>query len=134
MIRRPPRSTLFPYTTLFRAVRDACQPAARRARRDPGSPRVTRAVLAALTLYQRFVSPLLPRACRFAPTCSEYARLAVLEHGAACGGWLPARRGLRSQPFQSRGHDPPPGRPPGGPPVEKARPPPPAPLAAPPRG
>src|SRR2546428_2485890 len=84
-----------------RAVRDACQPAARRARRDPGSPRVTRAVLAALTLYQRFVSPLLPRACRFAPTCSEYARLAVLEHGAACGGWLSHPRLLRCPPFPS---------------------------------
>ena len=64
----------------------------------------------ALALYQRFVSPLLPRACRFAPTCSEYARLAVLEHGAACGGWLALRRVLRCHPFHSGGYDPPPVR------------------------
>jgi len=71
---------------------------------------VTRAVLAALTLYQRVVSPLMPRACRFEPTCSEYARLAVLEHGAARGGWLALRRVVRCHPFHPGGYDPPPVR------------------------
>ena len=71
---------------------------------------MTRAVLAALTLYQRVVSPLLPRACRFAPTCSEYARLAVLERGAARGGWLALRRVVRCHPFHPGGYDPPPVR------------------------
>ena len=71
---------------------------------------MTRAVLAALTGYQRFVSPLLPWACRFAPTCSEYARLALLEHGAARGGWLALRRVLRCHPFHPGGYDPPPRR------------------------
>jgi putative membrane protein insertion efficiency factor len=72
---------------------------------------VTRALLAALTGYQRFVSPFLPRACRFAPTCSEYARVALLEHGVARGGWLALRRVLRCHPFHPGGDDPPPVRP-----------------------
>jgi len=71
---------------------------------------VTRVVLAALTFYQRVVSPLLPRACRFAPTCSEYARLALLEHGVVYGGWLALRRVLRCHPFHPGGYDPPPVR------------------------
>ena len=71
---------------------------------------MTRAVLAALTGYQRVVSPLLLPACRFAPTCSEYARLALAEHGALRGGWLALRRVLRCHPFHPGGDDPPPVR------------------------
>ncbi len=71
---------------------------------------MTRAALAALMIYQRFVSPLLPRVCRFAPTCSEYARLAVLEHGPGRGGWLAFRRVLKCHPFHPGGYDPPPVR------------------------
>jgi putative membrane protein insertion efficiency factor len=56
--------------------------------------------------YQRFVSPALPRTCRFAPTCSEYAREAVLRHGLLRGGWLTARRLLRCHPFHPGGYDP----------------------------
>lgn len=64
----------------------------------------------ALTLYQRLVSPFLPPSCRFAPTCSEYARRAVLDHGLARGAWLALRRVLRCQPFHPGGDDPPPVR------------------------
>jgi putative membrane protein insertion efficiency factor len=71
---------------------------------------VTRVVLAALRAYQHVVSPLLPRACRFAPTCSEYARLALLEHGLGRGGWLALRRILKCHPFHRGGYDPPPAR------------------------
>jgi hypothetical protein len=70
-----------------------------------------RLVVGALGAYQRLVSPLLPRACRFAPTCSEYARLAVLEHGAARGTWLALGRVARCHPFHPGGYDPPPVRP-----------------------
>ena len=42
--------------------------------------------------YRRFVSPLLPPRCRFAPSCSEYALTAVAEHGAARGLWLAVKR------------------------------------------
>jgi len=71
---------------------------------------MTPARIAAATVkaYQRFVSPLLPPACRFAPTCSEYARLALLEHGLARGTWLALRRLTRCHPFHPGGYDPPP--------------------------
>lgn len=61
-----------------------------------------------VTVYQALLSPLLPRACRFAPTCSAYARQAFLEHGAVRGVWLAARRILRCHPFHPGGWDPPP--------------------------
>jgi len=58
--------------------------------------------------YQQFVSPLLPRACRFSPTCSEFARQALLQHGFVRGSWLAARRFFRCHPFHPGGYDPPP--------------------------
>ena len=71
---------------------------------------MTRAALAALMVYRQFLSPLMPPACRFAPTCSQYARLALLEHGLGRGGWLALRRILRCHPFHPGGYDPPPVR------------------------
>ena len=71
---------------------------------------MTRAAVAVITAYQWLLSPLLPRACRFSPTCSEYARLVLLEHGPARGAWLAARRVLRCHPFHPGGYDPPPAR------------------------
>jgi hypothetical protein len=62
-------------------------------------------IAAALGAYKRWLSPLLPRSCRFAPTCSEYARLAVLEHGALAGGALAVGRVLRCHPFHPGGVD-----------------------------
>jgi uncharacterized protein len=61
-------------------------------------------------LYQRLLSPWLPAACRFAPTCSEYARLALLEHGFVWGVWLAMRRLACCHPFHAGGYDPPPTR------------------------
>ncbi len=60
----------------------------------------------ALGLYKRFVSPLMPPACRFTPTCSEYAREAILRHGLSRGLALTARRLSRCHPFHAGGHDP----------------------------
>ena len=71
---------------------------------------LARAAAALVVAYQHLVSPMLPRACRFAPTCSEYARLALLEHGVVYGGWLALRRVLRCHPFHPGGYDPPPVR------------------------
>jgi putative membrane protein insertion efficiency factor len=65
-----------------------------------------RAAAAALAAYKRFVSPLLPPACRFTPTCSDYAREAVLRHGLSRGLALAARRLVRCHPFHAGGHDP----------------------------
>lgn len=63
-------------------------------------------VLAALRLYKVLVSPVLPPACRFAPTCSEYAHEAIEKHGAARGGTLALRRLLRCGPWSPGGFDP----------------------------
>jgi putative membrane protein insertion efficiency factor len=56
--------------------------------------------------YQRLVSPLLPPACRFHPTCSAYAYEAVEEYGIARGVWLAVRRLARCHPFSRGGFDP----------------------------
>jgi len=69
------------------------------------------AVVAVLRLYKRFVSPWLPPACRFYPSCSEYAAEAVERHGVSRGMVLAARRLLRCHPFHSGGFDPVPGAP-----------------------
>ncbi|TMD57905.1 MAG: membrane protein insertion efficiency factor YidD [Chloroflexi bacterium] len=70
-----------------------------------------RVVLGALRFYKAAVSPLLPPACRFTPTCSEYAYLAVERHGALRGSWLAARRLLRCHPLARGGFDPVPEKP-----------------------
>ena len=59
--------------------------------------------------YKRWISPLLPHACRFVPTCSEYAMEAVERHGVIRGGLLAAGRLLRCHPFARSGYDPVPG-------------------------
>ena len=56
--------------------------------------------------YQLFVSPFLPRACRFHPTCSDYALQALDSHGAWKGSWLAARRVCRCHPWHPGGYDP----------------------------
>lgn len=58
-----------------------------------------------LVAYKRRVSPFLPRSCRFSPTCSEYARLAVLKHGFWRGTLLTFGRLARCQPFCAGGVD-----------------------------
>jgi len=63
-------------------------------------------VLDLLGIYKAVVSPFLPPACRFEPTCSEYARQAVEKYGAAKGTWMGIKRILRCQPFCKGGHDP----------------------------
>ncbi len=62
--------------------------------------------------YRRFLSPLKPPVCRFDPTCSSYALLALQRHGAVRGSWLALRRILRCHPFTEPGHDPVPPAPP----------------------
>jgi putative membrane protein insertion efficiency factor len=65
-----------------------------------------RPLLGAIRFYQRGVSPLLPPACRFYPSCSEYALQAVERYGTPRGGWLAVRRLLRCHPLCKGGYDP----------------------------
>ena len=62
-----------------------------------------------LTVYRRFVSPLLGPRCRFYPSCSAYALEAVQLHGALRGSWLAVCRLSRCHPFHAGGLDPVPG-------------------------
>lgn len=64
-----------------------------------------RLLVAVLDVYKRRISPLLPPSCRFTPTCSEYARLALLKHGLLRGLALTAGRLLRCQPLHPGGVD-----------------------------
>lgn len=59
-----------------------------------------------IKVYKRVLSPLLPPACRFLPTCSDYAVEAVEKHGALKGTYLALRRVLRCHPLCEGGFDP----------------------------
>jgi hypothetical protein len=63
-------------------------------------------VTALLRFYKRWISPWLPSACRFEPTCSEYMLQAVEKYGAPRGIWLGTRRLLRCHPLHAGGYDP----------------------------
>ena len=69
-----------------------------------------RILLAVLRFYKRSVSPLLPNACKYTPTCSEYAMEAIETHGVLKGCLLAAWRLLRCNPFSKGGYDPVPPR------------------------
>jgi putative membrane protein insertion efficiency factor len=56
--------------------------------------------------YQLWLSPLLPAACRYYPTCSAYAIEALERHGPVNGTWLAIRRIARCHPFRAGGYDP----------------------------
>jgi len=57
-------------------------------------------------IYQRLISPLLPKTCRFYPTCSEYFIQAVNKYGALKGTWIGIKRIMRCHPFNPGGYDP----------------------------
>lgn len=68
------------------------------------------AAVSLLRLYKRLLSPLLPPACRFYPSCSEYAAQAIAKHGLARGGILAAKRLAKCNPLHPGGVDPVPER------------------------
>jgi uncharacterized protein len=63
-------------------------------------------VLAPIRLYMRMISPALPRRCKYEPTCSAYAVLAIRELGVLRGSILAAWRLARCNPFSHGGYDP----------------------------
>lgn len=65
-----------------------------------------RLVLGLIRFYQRFISPGLPSACRFEPTCSVYTYQAIEKYGLLKGGWLGAKRIARCHPLNPGGYDP----------------------------
>ncbi|MDA1329360.1 MAG: membrane protein insertion efficiency factor YidD [Proteobacteria bacterium] len=83
-----------------------------------------RLLVALVRAYQLLLSPTLGGACRFTPTCSQYAIEALRGRGAARGSWLAVCRIARCNPWCQGGHDPVPGVQPSTPP---AAPPPPQP-------
>jgi len=76
----------------------------------PASQRAARvaraAALAPILLYQRFISPAIPRRCKYEPTCSRYAAEAIRGYGVWRGLVLAAWRLLRCNPWSHGGYDP----------------------------
>ena len=72
---------------------------------------VIRIMILPIRFYQRAISPMFPPACRYYPTCSQYAVEALKIHGPLKGTWLAVKRILRCNPFGGSGYDPvPPGK------------------------
>lgn len=65
-----------------------------------------RSLILILRLYKGAVSPYWPAACRYQPTCSDYAQEAITVHGSRAGTWLAARRLARCGPWHAGGWDP----------------------------
>jgi putative membrane protein insertion efficiency factor len=63
-------------------------------------------IVGALRIYKRWISPLLPSACRFHPTCAEYMIEAIDMHGTARGIWMGMKRLAKCHPFHEGGFDP----------------------------
>jgi putative membrane protein insertion efficiency factor len=63
-------------------------------------------IVGALHFYKRWISPALPAACRFYPTCSEYMLQAVEKHGVMRGMAMGLKRLCRCHPFHAGGYDP----------------------------
>ena len=67
---------------------------------------LTRLLTALIRFYQTAISPMFPPACRYTPTCSQYAIEAVMPPPIFTGSWLAIRRILRCNPWGGSGYDP----------------------------
>ena len=69
-------------------------------------PIVTKFLLGLIKLYQTLISPITPSTCRFQPTCSHYAKEAIIVHGARKGSVLALKRLFKCHPWGKSGFDP----------------------------
>ncbi|MFP9116053.1 membrane protein insertion efficiency factor YidD [Flavobacterium sp. RHBU_3] len=67
---------------------------------------ITAPFILLIRVYQAAISPLLPSACRYSPTCSQYTLEALKTHGLFYGGWLGIKRIVSCNPWGGRGYDP----------------------------
>jgi putative membrane protein insertion efficiency factor len=74
--------------------------------RAPSTTWLRRLAVLPIRFYQWTLSPLLPRSCRFLPSCSEYAAEAILAHGPLRGLKMAVLRLMRCHPWGGHGHDP----------------------------
>lgn len=68
-----------------------------------------RLMMGMIRFYQNWIADLTPPSCRYLPTCSEYARVAIESHGPLRGFWLGLKRIGRCHPWSGSGYDPVPG-------------------------
>ncbi|TWH46636.1 membrane protein insertion efficiency factor YidD [Sporomusa sp. KB1] len=67
---------------------------------------ITLLIISSIKFYRLFISPLKPPSCRFVPTCSEYALMAIERYGVCRGVVMAVKRILRCHPFHPGGYDP----------------------------
>lgn len=65
-----------------------------------------RAAILTIQFYQKAVSPYLPSACRYIPTCSQYSQEAIERYGVIKGSWMGLTRLARCHPLGAKGYDP----------------------------
>lgn len=70
------------------------------------SKAIAKVMLALIWFYRHYISPFTPAACRYTPTCSQYAVEAIRKYGPFKGGWLALKRILRCNPWGGSGYDP----------------------------
>ncbi len=69
-------------------------------------PILTKILLGLIKLYQTLISPLTPNTCRFQPTCSHYAKEAIMVHGTRKGSVMALKRLFKCHPWGKSGYDP----------------------------
>lgn len=67
---------------------------------------ISQLLILPIRFYQLCISPMFPAACRYQPTCSQYAIEALRRHGPLRGSWLAIKRILRCHPWGGSGYDP----------------------------
>lgn len=67
---------------------------------------IKKLIIFLIIVYQRYISPIKPKSCRFYPTCSEYAKLSIEKYGIVKGTIKAIKRVLRCHPFNPGGYDP----------------------------